>query len=350
MRQRIAFVDMLRGAAALIVVFHHAFTQFAPVFAALPPSLLRAAGWLSDRNVEAVLLFFVVSGFSIRASVEQLDLGRGTDLDTYTYRRLKRILPLYLFALAFAAACVILARVPTDPRALRPLTLLGNLLFLQTPKTMAGNWFVPFADNGPLWSLSYEMFYYGLFPAHVRLLRAPRLRLASALAISGVGLVVNHLWPNPFASFAAYYAVWYAGVELADAYLGHAAAPLWLAIASWVALSVARVAAASATLNGLWTGMSFLLLGFAIIRSPALQRVGTLTGVRVSIAAFAWVGGFSYALYLLHFPILHALAHVLGAGAGSLLIALSASFAIALLAERLSLRPRYALLQRQYWS
>lgn len=350
MRQRIIFVDMLRGLAALVVLFHHVFGQFAAAFAPLPATLLRAASWLSDRNEEAVLLFFVVSGFSIRLSVEQLDLRRAADLDTYTYRRLKRILPLYLLALAFGAACVLVARVPVDPRALAPLTLLGNLLFLQTPKSVPGNWFVPFADNGPLWSLSYEMFYYALFPLHLRLVARPQLRFAAALAISGGGLVLNHLWPNPFASFAAHYAIWYGGVEVAEAQLGHASAPPWLLGASWLALTALRLRAESATVNGLWLGMTLLLIGLAIVRLPILRRAGAARAARPLVAVLAWFGGFSYALYLLHFPLVHAVAYALGTGLGPLLVGVLASMALALAAERWSLKPRYALLQRQFWS
>jgi peptidoglycan/LPS O-acetylase OafA/YrhL len=350
MRQRIAFVDMLRGLAALVVVFHHLLGQFPEAFAALPAALQRAAAWLSDRNGEAVLLFFVVSGFSIRLSVEALDLRRGADLDAYTYRRLKRILPLYLFALAFGAACVVVARVPVDPRALQPLTLLGNLLFLQTPKGIPGNWFFPFADNGPLWSLSYEMYYYALFPLHVRQITNPKLRFAAALAISAGGLVINHLWPNPLASFAAHYAIWYGGVEVAEAYLGHASTPWWLLGASWLALTFARFVVESATVNALWSGMTLQLIGLALVRWPILQRAGATSAARALVAGLAWVGGFSYALYLLHFPLVHALAYVLGPGLGAMSLAVLASVALASIAERLSLRPRYALLQRQYWS
>jgi peptidoglycan/LPS O-acetylase OafA/YrhL len=347
-RGRIAFVDMLRGLAALIVLFHHAHLHFPETFACLPGWLQRVSAEISARNLEAVLLFFVLSGLSIRISVEMLDLRRPSDLNEYLYRRFKRILPLYLFSLAFAALCVLAARVPVEPRALSPLTLLGNLLFLQSSASVPGNWFVPFAGNGPLWSLSYEMFYYLLFPLQLRLMPNPRTRLAGALAISAAGLVLNRLWPNPLAAFASLYAVWYAGVEVAERLLGRTGAPGWLPPLAWVLMLVAGQVIASTTLSNLWFGMTLLLVGLAIARWRWLHALAAAPVVRGVISAFAWVGGFSYALYLLHFPLLRAVGTAVGTGPVPLLLAVAASCALAFVAERLSLRPRYLLLKRQY--
>ena len=51
-----------------------------------------------------MFLFFILSGFSIRLSVEKLDIGTKHGLMEYCYRRLRRILPLYWLALAISGA------------------------------------------------------------------------------------------------------------------------------------------------------------------------------------------------------------------------------------------------------
>jgi peptidoglycan/LPS O-acetylase OafA/YrhL len=167
-RDRLVYVDALRGLAALTVLFHHTTTLFPSVYARLAadPAGYRAAMFISDRNYEAVLLFFVLSGFTIRLSVGCAGFITAADINVYLYRRFKRILPLFVVALALTALLGALGRHLDEP-AFSLRTLVGNLLFLQTPAPLRGVWFVPYGENGPLWSLSFEMFYYLFFPVMV---------------------------------------------------------------------------------------------------------------------------------------------------------------------------------------
>lgn len=73
---RIHTVDALRGLAASIVVFHHVFIIFPSPFQVLHHDhewLYTVANFISNLNVEAVILFFIISGFSIRLSSNRLN-------------------------------------------------------------------------------------------------------------------------------------------------------------------------------------------------------------------------------------------------------------------------------------
>ena len=111
----------------------------------------------------AVIGFMLISGFSIAASIEARP-------DGYWKRRFLRIYPLYFFALLLAAGLEIAAggRVELLAHRLESLgwvTALGNFLLLQTFLVK------PIAFDGPVWSLSIEVFYYALAPLFLRLPR-----------------------------------------------------------------------------------------------------------------------------------------------------------------------------------
>lgn len=336
MTRRIPFVDALRGIAAVIVVFHHGFTHFPATFAQLGTgAAYRVCAAISDLNGPAVLLFFVVSGFSIRLSVERTDLRQAAGIRDYASRRLKRILPLYVLSLASAAACVAVFDIPTSPRALSGWTLLGNLLFLQTSASVPGGWFVPYADNGPLWSLSFEMFYYGIFPLHHALPASARNRFASAWVVSAVGLACNVVLPNPIAQIVASYGIWYCGAELAQTYLTGSAVPRWLPLgllASAIAVGLVRP---SATLHGWMIGLLLLLAGYLSLRAASADRTAVLERIGSrAMRPWVWLGSISYALYLLHYPILAGLSHAVGDTPAVLALAFVLSTLLAFAAER----------------
>lgn len=342
MTSRISLIDALRGLAAMVVVWHHVTTHF-PI--GRDPSSL--GWWISERNVEAVLLFFVLSGFSIRLSVRSLDMRNRADVNEYLYRRFRRILPLYVLSLALAGVIGVTA-APADPSSLTITTLLGNLAFLQTPAAVRGVWFVPFAENGPLWSLSYEMFYYLSFPP-IMMLRTPRTRLVVVGGLTLLGLAMTQVWPNPIASFTSAFLIWYLGVELADFYLsGQTSVPWWYLTLVGVGILVVLGVRSSASLRSLVVGLLFFHLGYALI---AMQRRGWRIPSlleRAFVAPLVFVGGFSYGLYLLHFPILRASAEA-SQSVWAMLAGVLGAIAIAYVAETRSAMLKLPWLRRRYF-
>lgn len=343
--KRIRLLDSLRGLAALIVLVHHACTLFPRTLRPADAGLaLRALAQVGRFNTEAVLLFFVLSGFSIRLSIEPRGLAQPGELARYAERRLLRILPLYWFALALSFA---LARLfaPVPEEAWSWSTLLGNLLFLQSAVGVAGAWFLPYAGNGPLWSLSFEVFYYAAFALLVRAIAGRRARLSAVLVATAAALAWNAFWPWPWSLFLASSLIWYVGVELAELHLrGTAVAPLWSIMLASGLLAVSQFTAAARTFYGLWIGSLLWLAGAALIR--LVRRSSRSAARRESRwTPLAAVGDFSYALYLVHVPVMRACATQLGDGAAGLSLGIALSFLVAQQTEgpaRRLMRPRRA--------
>lgn len=179
-RPRLAWLDGLRGLAVLCVVFEH---MSYLLFSGIRPVI---APWFSF-GTYGVLVFFLVSGYIVPASLER----RGSVRDFWTGRFLRLYPPLALslvatVALAAARLTPLRPGVADHPvgAVIAHATMLQDLLN------------VPNALN-VLWTLSYEMMFYllvtALFTAglHGRS-SAVALILATAGALAG-GLLPS-LW------------------------------------------------------------------------------------------------------------------------------------------------------------
>jgi len=166
-------LDGLRGIAALMVLCHHLF------FTSIPsperwPAPVALLSVLSHAGGNGVDLFFVLSGFLI-TSLLVLDRPRPNRPSPYFYwnfywKRVLRILPLYLVALA-----LLLVFTPGAwPYALLSLLFLANFSQL-----------FHIVSAGPFWTLAIEEQFYLLWPRCVRSLTLrglERLSLAIILA------------------------------------------------------------------------------------------------------------------------------------------------------------------------
>ena len=330
--QRLLLLDALRGLCALVVVLQHAITLFPAAFARLAARSELAgalAVFAGRRSTEAVLLFFVLSGFSIRLSIEQRGLRDAASVRDYLGRRVRRILPAYLIALV-ASGLVAHTVAPVPEVALSPRTLVGNLLFLQTPAGVPGQWFMPYAGNAPLWSLSFEVFYYLAYPVLVLTVAGSRRRLLTVIACSALGFAAGEVVPSPPAMFCAAGLIWYFGVELAELHLrGRAALPLRAFVALWLLLALARLGPRGLEFHGVCVGGAFFLAGSVLFRARARLRALHERAQVPLLASLARVGAVSYPLYLLHVPILRACVALLGDGPGSVAAGVAASLATA---------------------
>jgi peptidoglycan/LPS O-acetylase OafA/YrhL len=135
----------------------------------------KAFYFITGLGHQCVIIFFVLSGFFITKSIHGSIQNSKWSFGGYAIDRLSRLwtvlIPALLITFAFDAAGVQFVSDspayrgelpglpdinPTDKST--PLILFGNALFLQEI-------LVPtFGSNGPLWSLSYEFWYYAIFP------------------------------------------------------------------------------------------------------------------------------------------------------------------------------------------
>ena len=95
-QSRLAWLDVLRGVAALAVVFNHS--------GYFLPAGVKAAvyQWINPGDY-GVFVFFIISGYIVPASLE-----RKGSVRTFWVSRLFRLYPLYLLAVGMALALYLL--------------------------------------------------------------------------------------------------------------------------------------------------------------------------------------------------------------------------------------------------
>ncbi|TDD20811.1 acyltransferase family protein [Nonomuraea diastatica] len=244
---RLAWLDALRGPAALAVTTHHAGWTYIPAVWAEVDRRIDFGTW-------GVFVFFLVSGYIIPASLER----RG-DLRAFWTGRAFRLLPLLLTAcgLALLLACAgLLAPEPGLGRRPLSLVLLGNLTMLQELLNLP-------AVIGVMWTLSYEMAFYLMCVALFTVRQAHRSAgLAAGLALLAVPLGL--LLPKTSINGAA---------DLTAALLGLAV----VAAIAATACGRGRTQAVAAVAGGL-LGLALVILG---------SRGGTWQGMIILASMFA---------------------------------------------------------------
>jgi peptidoglycan/LPS O-acetylase OafA/YrhL len=162
--QRFSALDGLRGLAALSVMFFHYFCMDFDKLTPLP----RSAG-------VSVTLFFALSAFLLFHPIAS---GRKLDIKKYYLKRVLRIYPAYLVAIALSIALI---GIKYPNSSISAPNILSHLFFVHT--------FTEWHHSivGPAWSLGAEVQFYLLLP-----LIALALRKNAALKI---GIAVLLLCP-----------------------------------------------------------------------------------------------------------------------------------------------------------
>lgn len=170
-------LDLARAVAAMCVfIGHYRSTCFPPYSQLKEPGFIETIfyGFTSLQH-EAVIVFFVLSGYLVGGSV--LKAGKIFSIKKYFLARLVRLWIVLLPALTITAIFDFLTKKiypdiligifyekwSVGPNletgiSSSPLTLFGNILFLQTILCPI------YGSNGPLWSLANEFWYYLIFP------------------------------------------------------------------------------------------------------------------------------------------------------------------------------------------
>jgi peptidoglycan/LPS O-acetylase OafA/YrhL len=146
-RHRLAWLDALRGIAALAVVFDHLGTY---LLAGLRTHVYH---WV-DAGQYGVFVFFLISGYIVPASLE-----RKGSIRTFWVSRVFRLYPLYLLAIGLAVLLWAIGRGSLHGAGGDPETSVLSQ-FLMMSNVLAG----PNLPN-VVWSLSYEMVFYLLLTA-----------------------------------------------------------------------------------------------------------------------------------------------------------------------------------------
>jgi peptidoglycan/LPS O-acetylase OafA/YrhL len=317
-------LDMLRGIAALLVMLGHLRSfVFYPYGELANPNLLDKAVWaLTGLGHQAVMVFFVLSGFFITRSIV-LDCRRGRFSWTdYLIKRATRLwivlIPCLLMTFLWDSIGIsfskgsfyegkLFAMYNSGPNLilggadLSLSTFVKNVLFLQT---IIGP---TFGSNGPLWSLANEFWYYLMFPLFYVAITRPRNWTVAAI---NFGLFVA---ASVFvgASIVLSGLVWLAG---AAAYLiydrGWLAPMLRSSISFSIAVVVFLLSLAASKMNFGGDLVKDYLVGLG-----ATALVLVLTERESHSALFRQlahgIADASYTVYLAHFPFLAMAASVL---------------------------------------
>jgi peptidoglycan/LPS O-acetylase OafA/YrhL len=299
-KSKLLRLEALRGLAALYVFAGHILIARLGIQHGLLSFIFRF-------GQEAVMLFFLLSGFVIFYSFSK---GKDQTFGGYFRRRWLRIYPIFILALFVSW---ILSG--TKPAETNWLELIGNLFMLQDFSFgKPGVWVDTFYGNSPLWSLSYEWWFYMMFYPLFKFIGAQN-RQWVAIAIAGTGLFFGLIYPNQIARFALYFLIWWSGAEMARTYLSGAR----ITISSQKTSLLALLAVASVLVLDVlaWKRNGHpLILGvhpFLEARHFAAAFVLMVCGIfwarwnwrcfDPTIGWFVWLAPISYGLYILHYPI-----------------------------------------------
>jgi peptidoglycan/LPS O-acetylase OafA/YrhL len=304
-RGRLWRLEAVRGFAAFYVVLHHIFNTSL----GLKHTIL---GLPFRFGIEAVLVFFILSGFVI-SYAHPNSSDRPDKFKNYLFKRLRRIYPIFVISLLLAYLVSCLSAGNWEPVNLP--RLLGNIFMFQKLSVQPGVAPLPYAGNSPLWSLAYEWWFYMLFfPINRWVPRSAQKFLVLAVAITG--MVINQFYPNCMGWYFAYFIIWWAGVELAHEFrqtgdisfsgqktmLALVAVPiLWYSFVTWRWLPHAKELQFSA--SPLFDLRCFLMTPAFILMVLAWRQF-RFAGFDFALGNFRRLAGISFALYVFHYPII----------------------------------------------
>ena len=211
-------LDAIRGLSAIVVVFNHLRESFFLDHTQETSGPFRFIYLDHYAAGLAVMIFFVLSGYLVGGgAARRVEKGRWSWSD-YLLSRLTRLYIVLIPALVATALIDGIGRshggvsAGLFSSAFDYKSFLGSLVFMQLRLTPV------FGSNGPLWSLTYEFWYYIVFPlvllsfyAGSKTLRIFNILACVALSLSlrwvmylfpcwllGVGIFqLTRIWPSP---------------------------------------------------------------------------------------------------------------------------------------------------------
>lgn len=295
-------LDAIRGFSALYVMLFHM----------LPQEILLwgvNVGVVFRFGSEAVILFFILSGFVIKYSWEN---SEDKSFKNYFLRRFIRIyIPLlFIFILAYFIKSYSLGSF-ADPDW---NTLLGNVFMLQDVISQKPNVISPvYMGNGVLWSLSYEWWFYMLFFVLTKKINTERLNFwVNAITITAA--VTYLVYPFFLNRVVMYFAIWWIGVRFADLYLkGEAFTYKSIRIYAYVLVSIIALLGLNFYINFGYTKVyDYPLVAYPFIELrhfvfAIIAMFGAIVWINAKtlgfdkiLSIFKYLAPFSYVIYISH--------------------------------------------------
>ncbi|MBB3695785.1 acyltransferase [Sphingomonas sp. BK580] len=288
-------VQILRGVAASMVVFHHMCT----VVTTLHPghSAIATFRRLADLGAAGVDIFFCISGLVIAHSARAMPAG-AAKARTFAWRRLLRVMPPYwIFTSAFLLLW--LAGIAFRGLIVTPSLVVASFLLIPWPKMTRGGHLSLHPILDPGWTLTFEMYFYAVCTA--------------VIAVAGG----RWIWPWALAIISAIAVICIVSGGRDTIAASVLASPLLLEFMAGVGL--AHLVAGRTSLKLGWTLIAIGTLGFLTtiwLRNPMSWRVlcwgvpgallvagAILLPVKLEgriIRFFGFLGTASYTIYLVH--------------------------------------------------
>ncbi|WP_213774051.1 acyltransferase [Bradyrhizobium sp. dw_78] len=295
-------LNFSRAVAALLVLFFHIRSSLV-----VPYNLLSVYNWparaffvITTFGHDAVIIFFVLSGYLVGGAVLKLDIRSPHDLREYWIDRSIRIGPVLIAATALSATLQYMA--PALDCADTSTTILGNAAGFQ-------NFLVkPLCNNLPLWSISNEIVYYFVFPVVIAAFsRVFTIWLAISLAGTALIFVLSvKLAPLDDTNIVLDFPFWLFG------------AALWFMPGSFPRRRrIALLAMAASLLFGrlefskehFWFRDLFLAASFSYTLATFFNQPMPRTSIRATLASYMarasrWFAELSFSLYVTHYPLI----------------------------------------------
>ena len=277
---RYATLDGLRGLAALCVALFH----FAPG--------IMSAGYL------AVDFFFGLSGFVLMKAYEER-LANGLATARFMWARLIRLYPLYLLGITLGVVTQLCQYLAGNPMISHPAGWIApfvvNVLFLPWPFDAE-----PYPTNGVAWSLFVELLANLVMAAWLVRARPAILwvvcLIGGVLCLIGPAQAANGWQGIARGSLHALY-TFTAGMIIARACGSGARSPRAITGVLFLGLMIALATGGS---NYWAVQMPFILIG-----TPLLVAAGAMAEPQHFLRPAAlWLGDVSYALYMVHVPLM----------------------------------------------
>ncbi len=288
---KLAKLEAIRGFAALYVAAAHTFGESLAIF---------------KFAQEAVLVFFILSGFVIEYTFERKPDVTFSRYFTKRFLRIYSILiPLFMLVSGMGHSDI---HKPDFG-----IILGGNLLMLQDVYYIKPNVIVPTLFASALWSLHYEWWFYMLYyPIRRGLVDHQRGILVSVAGVLCAGLYCYS--PQVLPRLLMYFTTWWIGVEMARSY--HRRGFVAVRDLVWSVGAVGCIAAILGVISlvHIRSGVSWsfghhpilefrhFVAALATTGAGLLWQAAKWRGFSVAMI-FAPIAPFSYSLYIAHQPL-----------------------------------------------